>query len=82
LNFTLILLGSSPCDINVQQHYLDLMRHPQFQTVLGGRPLLYLFQFDDAEADICGGGWSGSGQVFQKFRQMAISQGEYQIFTY
>jgi hypothetical protein len=81
LNFTLILLGSSPCDINVQQHYLELMRHPQFQTVLGGRPLLYLFQFDNAEADICGGGWSGSGQVFQKFRQMAISQGECQIFT-
>ncbi|CAF0824401.1 unnamed protein product [Rotaria sordida] len=35
------------------------MVHPQFQTVLGGRPLLYLFQFDDAEANLCGGGWSG-----------------------
>ena len=40
---------------------------------------LYLFQFDNAEADMCGGGWSGSGQVFQKFRQMVINQGEYQI---
>jgi hypothetical protein len=76
LNFTLILLGSSPCDVNFQQSYINLMKLPQFQTVLGGRPLLYLFQFDDAEADICGGGWSGSGQVFQKFRQMVISQGK------
>ncbi|UJR14207.1 hypothetical protein I4U23_001200 [Adineta vaga] len=75
LNFTFILLGSSPCDVTFQQQYLDLMKHPQFQTVLDGRSLLYLFQFDDAEADICGGGWTGSGQVFQRFRQMAINQG-------
>lgn len=75
MNFTLILLGSSPCDPSFQQQYIDLMKHSQFQTVLGGRPLLYLFQFDEAEANICGGGWVGSGQVFQKFRQMVISQG-------
>jgi hypothetical protein len=70
LNFTLVLLGSSPCDLPFQQSYIDLMKHPQFQTVLGGRPLLYLFQFGNAEADMCGG-----GQVFQKFRQLVISQG-------
>ncbi|CAF3697239.1 unnamed protein product [Rotaria sp. Silwood1] len=75
LNFTLILLGSSPCDVTFQQHYIDLMKDSQFQTVLGGRPLLYLFQFDNAEANLCGGGWLGSGLVFQKFRQRAISQG-------
>lgn len=75
LNFTFVLLGSSPCDVTFQQHYIDLMKDPHFQTVLGDRPLLYLFQFDDAEADMCGGGWIGSGQVFQKFRQMAIGQG-------
>jgi hypothetical protein len=75
LNFTFILLGSSPCDVTFQQHYIDLMKHEQFQTVLGGRPLLYLFQFDNAEADMCGGGWNGSGQVFQKFRQMVMNQG-------
>ena len=79
MNFTLLLLGSSPCDVAFQEGYLDLMVHPQFQTVLGGRPLLYLFQFDDAEANICGGGWEGSKQVFNKFRQMAITRGE--IFT-
>ncbi|CAF1119028.1 unnamed protein product [Adineta steineri] len=71
----LYLSSSSPCDVTFQQQYIDLMKQPQFQTVLGGRPLLYLFQFDNAEADICGGGWPGSGQVFQKFRQLAISQG-------
>lgn len=76
MNFTLVLLGSSPCDATFQQHYLELMKHPQFQTVLGGRPLLYLFQFDDAEAKACGGSWSGSGEVFQRFRRMAMDQGE------
>jgi hypothetical protein len=75
LNFTLILLGSSPCDVTFQQQYIELMKHPQFQTVKGGRPLLYLFQFDNAEAEKCGGGWPGSGQVFQKFRQSVTSQG-------
>ncbi|CAF3790625.1 unnamed protein product [Rotaria sp. Silwood1] len=76
IKFTLLLLGSSPCDIAFQESYLELMVHPQFQTVLGGRPLLYLFQFTDAEANLCGGGWSGSRQVFDKFRQMAINRGE------
>lgn len=75
LNFTLILLGSSPCDIHFQQQYIDLMKHPQFQTVKEGRPLLYLFQFGNAEAEKCSGGWTGSGQVFQSFRQLVISQG-------
>jgi hypothetical protein len=76
MNFTLLLLGSSPCDPAVQEGYLDLMVHPQFQTVLGGRPLLYLFQFTEAEANLCGGGWAGSRDVFNKFRQMAINRGE------
>ncbi|CAF1541593.1 unnamed protein product, partial [Rotaria sp. Silwood1] len=75
LNFTLVLLGSSPCDVIFQQQYINLMKHPQFQTVKGGRPLLYLFQFDDAEAEKCAGGWTESGQVFQQFRQLVISQG-------
>ena len=52
INFTLLLLGSSPCDYAFQENYLELMVHPQFQTVLGGCPLLYLFQFDDAEANL------------------------------
>ncbi|CAF1480738.1 unnamed protein product [Adineta ricciae] len=75
INFTFVLLGSSPCDVAFQEHYLEHMKHPHFQTVLGGRPLLYLFQFDDAEANSCGGGWTGSKQVFQRFRQMAVSRG-------
>ncbi|CAF1286244.1 unnamed protein product, partial [Didymodactylos carnosus] len=75
MKFTLLLLGSPPCDPTFQERYLDLMQHPQFQTVLEGRPLLYLFQFSDAEANACGGGWSGSGEVFHKFRQLAINRG-------
>ena len=75
LNFTLILLGSSPCDVTFQQQYIELMKHPQFHSVKGGRPLVYLFQFDDREAEKCAGGWSGSGEVFQKFRQLVTSQG-------
>jgi hypothetical protein len=53
------------------------MAHPQFQTVLGGRPLIYLFQFDDQEAQACGGGWSGSKKVFDNFRQKVIDRGDY-----
>jgi hypothetical protein len=78
INFTFVLLGSSPCGDEFQESYLELMTHPQFQTVLGGRPLIYLFQFDDQEAQSCGGGWEGSGKVFNNFRQKAISRGEYE----
>ncbi|CAF1389913.1 unnamed protein product [Adineta ricciae] len=75
INFTLLLLGSSPCDPTFQASYLELMVLPQFQTVFGGRPLLYLFQFTEVEAKLCGAGWSGSRDVFNRFRQMAINRG-------
>jgi hypothetical protein len=55
------------------------MTHPQFQTVLGGRPLLYLFQFGDKQAQVCGGDWEGTKQVFNNFRQKVIQRG---IFLY
>ncbi len=77
INFTFVLLGSSPCGDEFQEYYLELMVHPQFQSVLGGRPLIYLFQFDDQEAQACGGGWEGSGKVFNNFRQKAINRGAY-----
>jgi len=77
INFTFILLGSSPCGDEFQEQYLELMTHPQFHTVLGGRPLIYLFQFDDQEAQACAGGWEGSAKVFSNFRQKAISRGEF-----
>ena len=80
MNFTMVLLGSSPCDVSFQEEYIELMRSPQFQTVQGGRPLLYLFQFDDAEAQKCGGGWAGSGEVFQKFRQSVLTRGSGGVF--
>jgi hypothetical protein len=77
VNFTLVLLGSSPCGAEFQESYIELMTHPQFQTVLGGRPLLYLFQFDDEEAQLCGGGWQGSGDVFDSFRKKVMNRGEF-----
>lgn len=75
INFTLVLLGSSPCGDEFQESYIELMTHPQFQTVLDERPLLYLFQFDDEEAQLCGGGWEGSGKIFNNFRQKVIQRG-------
>ena len=82
IDFTFILLGSSPCGDEFQQQYLELMVHPQFQTVLGERPLIYLFQFDDQEAQACAGGWEGSAKVFQNFRQKVISRGEHFLFVF
>jgi hypothetical protein len=76
INFTLLLLGTSPCGDEFQESYIELMTHPQFQTVLGGRPLLYLFQFNDEEAQFCGGGWEGTKKVFDNFRQKVINRGE------
>ena len=67
ISFTFVLLGSSLCGDEFQESYLELMTHPQFQTVLGDRPLIYLFQFDDQEAQLCGGGWNRSGKVFNNF---------------
>jgi len=75
VNFTLLLLGSTICDPNLQDYYIDLMARPQYQTVLGGRPLVYLFQFSDKQAQFCGGGWEGSKQVFDNFRQKCIQRG-------
>lgn len=77
INFTFVLLGSSPCGDEFQESYIEYMLHPQFQTVLGGRPLLYLFQFGDTEAQLCGGGWEGSGRVFNNFRQKAMNRGKF-----
>ncbi|KAL0478515.1 penE [Acrasis kona] len=75
INFTLILLGSVPCDENAMLHNIALMKRPGFQTVLGGRPLLYLFQFSNGEAVNCGGSWEGSRSIFDKFRNMAKQEG-------
>ncbi len=75
INFTFVLLGSTICDNGLQEYFIELMTHPQFQTVLGGRPLLYLFQFGDKQAQVCGGDWKGTKQVFDNFRQKVIQRG-------
>jgi len=77
VNFTLLLLGSTVCDPHLQDYYIDLMARPQYQTVLGGRPLVYLFQFEDKQAQFCGGSWSGAKTVFENFRQKFLSRGRF-----
>ncbi|CAF0747754.1 unnamed protein product [Adineta ricciae] len=79
INFTLLLLGSTICDSDLQDYYIDLMARPQYQTVLDGRPLVYLFQFSDKQAQFCGGNWTGSKQVVDGFRQRCTQRG---IFCY
>jgi hypothetical protein len=82
LNFTLLLLGIAPCDNDYQESYIEVMTHPQFQTVLGGRPILYLFDFGDLEAELCGGGWEGTKQIFDNFRQKVMKHGKFRLKNY
>jgi len=74
VNFTLVLLGSPTCRPDIAAHYVSLMKEPTFQTVMDGRPLLYLFQFDDAEAAACGG-WAMAKEAFDRLRTMAQQAG-------
>jgi len=50
------------------------MKEPTFQTVLDGRPLLYLFQFDNGEAQSCGG-WDAAKVAFDRLRTLAQQAG-------
>jgi len=75
LNFTLMLLGAPACDPAMQKQYIAHLSSRHYQTVLGGRPLVYMFQFADGEAMACGGGWNGSRAVFDAFRQQVMSTG-------
>ena len=74
INFTLILLGSPTCDPQNAQIYVDLMKQPTFQTVLDNRPLVYLFQFNQNEADECGG-WSAAKSAYDNIRKLAMNNG-------
>ena len=75
LNFTLMLLGAPACDPIMQKNYIQRLSSKHYHTVLGGRPLVYLFQFSDNEANQCGGGWNGSRTVFDSFRNQIIATG-------
>ena len=75
INFTLVLLGTTLCSADFQKYFIELMRHPHFHTVLGGRAILYLFQFGDGQAEFCGGGWAGTRRVIDSFRQKAMQRG-------
>lgn len=75
VNFTLLLLGSPTCDPNMQAGFIKYMLSPHYQKVLGARPLVYLFQFDDGEAQACANGWAGSKAVFDGFRKKVQAAG-------
>eukprot|EP01084_Bolivina_argentea_P229502 387323_1 len=77
INFTIILLGSIPCDPLNIDYYISLMKEPTFQTVtVNGiiRPLIYLFVFRENEATFCGG-WDKAKQAFDNIRAAAINNG-------
>jgi len=74
LNFTLVLLGAPTCRPDIAAYYVSLMKEPTFQTVLDGRPLLYLFQFGDTEATACGG-WGQAKVAFDRIRALTIAAG-------
>jgi len=75
INFTLMLLGSPACDPNMQEGYIASLLSPHYQTVVGGRPLVYMFQFSDGEANACAGGWNQSRTVFDNFRKKVMAAG-------
>ena len=75
MNYTLMLLGAPACDPAMQKQYIARLANPHYQTVVGGRPLVYMFQFSDNEAMACGGGWNGSRAVFDSFRKQVIAAG-------
>ncbi len=75
IKFALVLLGSTICGDDFQEYFIELMAHSQFQTVLDGRPILYLFQFNEGQAQFCGGGWEGTRRVIDNFRQKSMQRG-------
>ena len=75
INFTIMLLGSPACDLDMQEDYIVTMQSPHYHTILGGRPLVYMFQFSDGEASACAGGWKESRVVFDAFRQKVMAAG-------
>lgn len=75
VNFTIMLLGSPACDPVMQESYISTLKNPHYQTVMGGRPLIYMFQFSDGEASACAGGWNESRVVFDAFRQKVKAAG-------
>lgn len=77
INFTLILLGTIPCDPQFTDYYVSLMSDISYQTVTINnivRPLVYLFMWGPPAAQFCGG-WDKSKQAFDNIRNAAIKSG-------
>ena len=70
-----MLLGAPACDPDMQKEYIGAMQSPHYHSVMGARPLVYLFQFSDGEAKACAGGWNESQVVFDGFRKRVVAAG-------
>lgn len=71
------IIGSPPCDSMNQEYYISIMSkaNDSFQTVFSNqRPLFYLFQFGESEANECGG-WDNAKQIFHEFRNKVMNAG-------
>ena len=74
MNISLVLLGASPALPVMRARYLKIIKDEAFQTVLGGRPLIFLFQASDDEAAM-NGGWVSWRAQWDAFRQESVAQG-------
>eukprot|EP01084_Bolivina_argentea_P272598 464173_1 len=77
INFTLLLLGSIPCNPTNIDYYVSLLKEPTYQTVTINntvRPLIYLFMFHQNEVNFCGG-WNKSKQAFDNIRTAVMNAG-------
>ena len=74
MNVSLVLLGGAPAVPRMRARSLRVMRDPAYQRVLGGRPLVFLFQASQREADM-NGGWAAWKAQWDAFRAESVSQG-------
>jgi len=73
MNFSLVLLGSSPATPQLRPRYLELFADPSFQRV-GDRPLVFLFNVGRQQADHMGG-WAKWREQWDAFRRESVAQG-------
>ena len=75
MDFTLLLLGGSPATPYMRPRYLELFKSKHYHRVLNGtRPLVFLFQASEREANM-NGGWDAWRKQWEAFRNESIAQG-------
>jgi len=74
VNISLVLLGASPASPAMRPRYLSLFKDASFHRVLGDRPLVFLFNAGEEEAQIIGS-WEAWRAQWDVFRNESIAQG-------